>query len=282
MRISSILSLVGVLSAGSAAAVVNNQVLANSDTATSAAATVTADVTASATRLFSSTLTETQLMYQIGDAGFITLDTAGSVLTIVSATANPGWELVASLDATVTGAQGAVEDAAAGLPDASLPGLPGTGLPVVDAAVDAQIDISIDGVADGSADGSANGSTDGTADGSINVSLNDQLDGADSATQVVVTFQKADDVVEFTADLLTDGTVDTTVTDPNANGVDGADGTDGTDGTDGADGTDGTDGTDGDSGVLDGNDTIDDAADCTGGFITVCIDVDADVQVNDD
>ena len=33
----------------------------------------------------------TQAAYQIGDAGTVTLDTAGEVLSIVSASPNPGW-----------------------------------------------------------------------------------------------------------------------------------------------------------------------------------------------
>jgi len=33
-------------------------------------------------------------MYQVGDAGLVTLDTAGDVLTVVSVTPNAGWTVV--------------------------------------------------------------------------------------------------------------------------------------------------------------------------------------------
>lgn len=221
MRITSMLSLVGVLSAGGAGAVVNNQVLTNTDHAgANAAVTVGATVNASATQVYSSVLTATQVMFQIGDAGLVTLDTAGNVLTVVSASTNPGWVI---------------------------------------------IDSTIDGQINGSTDGTGNGAADGSAD-------------------VAVTFQSADDVLGFTADLLANGQVATNVA-PNPSGVDDANGTADDEGSGtgvGGNGTDGTDGTDGDSGVDDANGTDDSADHCADGFIVVCADADADVQVNDD
>lgn len=96
MRVSSILSLVGVLSAGSAAAVVNNEVLQHGGNA-DATVGVSVDADAQpATRIDSATLTATQVMFQIREAGFVTLDTAGDALTIVSVTVNSGWQLVDS------------------------------------------------------------------------------------------------------------------------------------------------------------------------------------------
>jgi hypothetical protein len=213
MRITSILSLAGVLSAGSAAAAVNSQVLTNTDSANAnAAVTAGATLTESATQVYSRVLTASQVMFQVGDAGLVTLDTADNVLTVVSASASPGWQIVDS----------------------------------------------VEGQLDGSAD-------------------------------VELTFQSAaDDVVEFTADLLADGTVTTTVESEDSSGVLDANGTaddEGTAGTGNRGNGNGGNGTDGDSGVLDSNGTADDDADdCSGEFITVCVDADAeaDVEVNDD
>lgn len=105
-RLTAVLSLTGVLAAGTAAALVNTQVLqsaGSSDdnvlvttgstvpdtTATSPDPTVlTVDTTVPAA---------TQAAYQIGDAGVVVLDTAGDVLTVVSATPSAGW-LVAEIE----------------------------------------------------------------------------------------------------------------------------------------------------------------------------------------
>lgn len=107
-RITTILSLTGVLVAGSAAAMVNTQVLQSTESKSSGEVTVgstddsdptvptidTESSTDTATKIHSSVLTPTQAMYQIGDAGLVTLDTAGDVLTVVSVTPESGWTLV--------------------------------------------------------------------------------------------------------------------------------------------------------------------------------------------
>ena len=113
LRISTIISLVGVLGAGSAAALVNTQVLQNAETnsngdvsiagpsgtevtGTSVAGDEVTKLNAEVTKINSSVLTSTQAMYQIGDAGVVTLETAGDVLTVVSATPNAGWTVVSA------------------------------------------------------------------------------------------------------------------------------------------------------------------------------------------
>ena len=115
-RITTVLSLAGVLAAGSAAAMVNTQVLQNTESSSSGqVATGSSDnsdpttpvtvatgdtvtensVTGSAvTKIKSSVVSATQAMYQVGDAGLVTLDTAGDVLTVVSVTPNAGWTVV--------------------------------------------------------------------------------------------------------------------------------------------------------------------------------------------
>jgi hypothetical protein len=105
-RLAAALSLSGVLVAGSAAALVNSQVLTGTPTEASsntsspdtsvAGSTPSTDssvvvVNPPTTTVPSGGSTTTQATYQIGDAGLVTLDTAGDVLTIVSATPNAGW-----------------------------------------------------------------------------------------------------------------------------------------------------------------------------------------------
>ncbi len=114
IRLATLLSLAGVLVAGSAAALVNTQVLNGSSNGTAdnvtLADTSPSDVVGSTTSIstvttaVSSTVPPdttaapvtaapvgTQAVYQIGDAGLVTLDTAGDQLTIVSAVPNAGW-----------------------------------------------------------------------------------------------------------------------------------------------------------------------------------------------
>lgn len=112
VRIATVLSLTGVLVAGSAAAMVNTQVLRSSrgndvqiasdvtlsnvtiDTSTIDTSTVTTtalDPAAPTTSMVVTMPTTTQAVYQIGEAGLVTLDTAGGVLTLVSAVPNAGW-----------------------------------------------------------------------------------------------------------------------------------------------------------------------------------------------
>jgi hypothetical protein len=109
-RLAAALSLSGVLVAGSAAALVNSQVLsespasAGSDTtspdsspdtsvagSTPSTSVIVVDPSASTVPASGAA---TQATYQIGDAGLVTLDTAGDVLTIISATPNAGWMVV--------------------------------------------------------------------------------------------------------------------------------------------------------------------------------------------
>lgn len=108
------ISVAGVLVAGSAAALVNTQVLDSSATPTSLSidagqqpqvqqtiptVTVVPDVpttTVAQTPVVATTLPAvappaTQVVYAIGAAGTVTLDTAGDVLTIVAVTPAPGW-----------------------------------------------------------------------------------------------------------------------------------------------------------------------------------------------
>ncbi len=120
-RITTVLSLAGVLVAGSAAAMVNTQVLQNTESKSSgqvavastddsntptaepvvavdpgSADAVTGDVLTNnqVTKIQSNLLTATQAMYQVGDAGLVTLDMSGNVLTVVSVTPNTGWTVV--------------------------------------------------------------------------------------------------------------------------------------------------------------------------------------------
>jgi hypothetical protein len=132
-RIAAALSLSGVLVAGSAAALVNTQVLTGDDSSGSGVSVVsvptsldttvpssssvpTTDPTAPTTSLpgdtsttvgsslpdssvpvttgpATSTPASTQAIYNVGDAGTITLDTVGDVLTVVAATPKSGWTL---------------------------------------------------------------------------------------------------------------------------------------------------------------------------------------------
>ncbi len=107
-RLTSVISLAGVLVAGSAAALVNTQVLQNSSpsrsnqvvdlstTTTVAGSPVAATVVTNSTLVITGAPAEgdTQADYKIGDAGVVTLDTAGEVLSIVSVTPSSGWVVV--------------------------------------------------------------------------------------------------------------------------------------------------------------------------------------------
>ena len=112
-RVATILSLTGVLVAGSAAALVNTQVLNSSSPASS---TKSAQIEEASTSSASSTPTSasspvtvsvpnssettqvsatgTQAAYQIGEAGLVTLDTAGDTLRIVSVVPAAGWMVI--------------------------------------------------------------------------------------------------------------------------------------------------------------------------------------------
>jgi len=104
-RITTVLSLTGVLVAGSAAAMVNTQVLQSAGSNSSDAVTVGSGndsipttpvviVADDSTKISSNVLTATQAIYQVGDAGLVTLDTAGDRLTVVAVTPNSGWTVV--------------------------------------------------------------------------------------------------------------------------------------------------------------------------------------------
>lgn len=96
-RITTILSLTGVLVAGSAAAMVNTQVLQPSTTQPPGAEAVV-DLTAP---VGASTVPQqplaaepaTEAVYQISTAGAVTLDTSGDVLTVVATVPNAGWSV---------------------------------------------------------------------------------------------------------------------------------------------------------------------------------------------
>jgi hypothetical protein len=114
-RITTVLSLTGVLVAGSAAALVNTQVLQSSTTKSTASAEVSIDnqpesvSTVSTTPSVSvsvpnklesiagvavtlaSTPVSTQQQYAVGESGTVVLDTANGVLTIVGIYPNAGW-----------------------------------------------------------------------------------------------------------------------------------------------------------------------------------------------
>lgn len=108
-RIAMLISVAGVLAAGSAAALVNTQVLGGSasspqaiDAPAQSAATTAASVPAATTPIPAATTpaattpvtaaaASTQAVYSIGDAGAVTLDTANDVLTIVAVTPASGW-----------------------------------------------------------------------------------------------------------------------------------------------------------------------------------------------
>lgn len=107
VRIATVLSLTGVLAAGSAAAMVNTQVLrsdggndvqiasdvtlADVTIATGTITTTTVDPASPTPAPTTTTTTTTQAVYQIGEAGLVTLDSAGGVLTVVSVVPNAGW-----------------------------------------------------------------------------------------------------------------------------------------------------------------------------------------------
>jgi hypothetical protein len=110
-KIAMVISIAGVLVAGSAAALVNTQVLGGS---TSAASPLVIDSGSPAQDISSVTVAtaattpvpaattpvpvapavaaaSTQAVYAIGDAGTVTLDTAGDMLTIVAVTPTEPW-----------------------------------------------------------------------------------------------------------------------------------------------------------------------------------------------
>ncbi|MDO8391555.1 MAG: hypothetical protein Q7V57_13830 [Actinomycetota bacterium] len=99
-RIATVLSLAGVLSAGSAAALVNQQVLRDTESATPGRS-----VDSIVQSQFPSNVVvepgqqapaATQAVYLVGTAGAVTLDIANDALTVVDVVANDGWTVVSA------------------------------------------------------------------------------------------------------------------------------------------------------------------------------------------
>jgi hypothetical protein len=115
-KIVTVISLAGVLVAGSAAALVNTQVLGGSSSPSAdvvdaaplppettpvlveapAGTTPMAPAAAVVESAQPAARVATQAVYAIGEAGTVTLDTAGDVLTIVSVTPADGWVVTKS------------------------------------------------------------------------------------------------------------------------------------------------------------------------------------------
>lgn len=94
-RITTVLSLSGILVAGSAAAMVNSQVLRDDAPVQAGAAEIISRSSAPAVTVPSaSMLPATQAAYEVGEPGSITLDTEGDVLSLVAPTPAPGWTVV--------------------------------------------------------------------------------------------------------------------------------------------------------------------------------------------
>ena len=114
-RLATLLSLTGVLVAGSAAALVNSQVLRASDNvwvsdplitlvidSTAAPSTAVPPVVSSEVPTEVAEPAPASPVYQVGDAALVTLHTAGGVLTVQSVVPGENWAVVAtrSIDAT--------------------------------------------------------------------------------------------------------------------------------------------------------------------------------------
>lgn len=111
-RTATLFSLAGVLVAGSAAALVNSQVLQDSSDPTSdpssillATSTTQPQTTSTATAVtvVPSTATtvagapaSTLAVFSVGDAGVVSTDSAGGVLVLASAVPNPGWTVAST------------------------------------------------------------------------------------------------------------------------------------------------------------------------------------------
>ena len=111
-RTATLFSLAGVLVAGSAAALVNSQVLQDSNDPTSdpssillatsttqpqATSTVTAVTVAPSTAAtVAGAPASTLAVFSVGDAGVVSTDSAGGVLVLASAVPNPGWAVASS------------------------------------------------------------------------------------------------------------------------------------------------------------------------------------------
>jgi hypothetical protein len=102
------ISIAGVLVAGSAAALVNAQVLTGNSSPSAFSVDQTSPTTSAPTSAAAgtqdpvvtttlvTTTASTQAVYAIGDAGSVTLDTSGDVLTIVDVSPSAGWTVTKS------------------------------------------------------------------------------------------------------------------------------------------------------------------------------------------
>ena len=111
-RTATLFSLAGVLVAGSAAALVNSQVLQDSNDPTSdpssillATSTTPPQTTSTITAVPVAPSTATNVagapastlsVFSVGDAGVVSTDSAGGVLVLASAVPNPGWAVASS------------------------------------------------------------------------------------------------------------------------------------------------------------------------------------------
>ena len=110
-RTATLFSLAGVLVAGSAAALVNSQVLqdsndptadpssillATSTTQPQTTSTVTAVAVAPSAATVAGAPASTLAVFSVGDAGVVSTDSAGGVLVLASAVPNPGWAVASS------------------------------------------------------------------------------------------------------------------------------------------------------------------------------------------
>jgi hypothetical protein len=112
VRITTLLSLTGVLVAGSAAALVNTQVLGNPTPRPMAASEITAVLTLPTTTVAvgsadssvpttqpdpdSAAVSSEPAVFDVEGVGTVTLDGSGEVLRLVSATSTPGWTVTAT------------------------------------------------------------------------------------------------------------------------------------------------------------------------------------------
>lgn len=98
LRIATVLSLTGVLAAGSAAAMVNREILRDADTTNrvSVDSIVQSQFPVAVADPSQAPPAATQAVYLIGDAGAATLDVADGALTLVSLTPNEGWTVVSA------------------------------------------------------------------------------------------------------------------------------------------------------------------------------------------
>lgn len=104
-KIATVLSLVGVLVAGSAAALVNTSVFDGaSDSAVGSPSAVDPPNVAATLATVPGTATEGLVSFEVGTAGVVTLDNSGP-LSFVSAEAAPGW----TASAPITGDDGSIE-----------------------------------------------------------------------------------------------------------------------------------------------------------------------------